>query len=353
MNRIVNWFKHQLSNPQVVFLALFLLGLVLVISYAGNTLAPVIAGIVIAYLLEGLISRLTRFGVPRLLSVWVVFLTFILFLAGILFGLLPILYNQLTEVVQQIPSILTKGQAVLINLPEDYPELISIEQIHEITAHIRTQLTDVGQTLVTSSITGAASIISIMIYVVLLPILVFFFIKDKRVILNWFQEFLPENHELAAKVWGDVDRQIANYIRGKFWEILIVWLASLITFTYLGLQYAMLLSFLVGISVLIPYVGAAVVTVPIAIIAWFQWGSTGEFVTLMVAYLVIQALDGNILVPLLFSEVVNIHPVAIIVAVLVFGGLWGVWGIFFAIPLATLVQSVIVAWPNSPGYADQ
>jgi putative permease len=352
MNRIVNWFKHQLSNPQVVFLALFLLGLVLVISYAGNTLAPVIAGIVIAYLLEGLISRLTRFGVPRLLSVWVVFLTFILFLAGILFGLLPILYNQLTEVVHQIPSILTKGQAVLINLPEDYPELISIEQIHEITAHIRTQLTDVGQTLVTSSITGAASIISIMIYVVLLPILVFFFIKDKRVILNWFQEFLPENHELAAKVWGDVDRQIANYIRGKFWEILIVWLASLITFTYLGLQYAMLLSFLVGISVLIPYVGAAVVTVPIAIIAWFQWGSTGEFVTLMVAYLVIQALDGNILVPLLFSEVVNIHPVAIIVAVLVFGGLWGVWGIFFAIPLATLVQSVIVAWPNSPGYAD-
>ena len=353
MNRIVNWFKHQLSNPQVVFLALFLLGLVLVISYAGNTLAPVIAGIVIAYLLEGLIARLTRLGAPRLLSVWVVFLTFVLFLAGILFGLLPILYNQLTDVVQQIPSILTKGQAVLVTLPEDYPELISMEQIHEITAHIRTQLTDVGQTLVTSSITGAASIISIMIYVVLLPILVFFFIKDKRVILDWFQDFLPEDHELAANIWGDVDRQIANYIRGKFWEILIVWLVSLITFTYLGLQYAMLLSFLVGISVLIPYVGAAVVTVPIAIIAWFQWGSTSEFVTLMVAYLIIQALDGNILVPLLFSEVVNIHPVAIIVAVLVFGGLWGVWGIFFAIPLATLVQSVIVAWPNSPGYADQ
>ena len=353
MNRIVNWFKHQLSNPQVVFLALFLLGLVLVISYAGNTLAPVIAGIVIAYLLEGLISRLTRVGVPRLLSVWVVFLTFVLFLAGILFGLLPILYNQLTDVVQQIPSILTKGQAVLVTLPEDYPELVSMAQIREITAHIRTQLTDVGQALVTSSITGAASIISIMIYAVLLPILVFFFIKDKRVILGWFQDFLPENHELAAKVWGDVDLQIANYIRGKFWEILIVWLVTLITFTYLELQYAMLLSFLVGISVLIPYVGAAVVTVPIAIIAWFQWGSSGEFVTLMVAYLIIQALDGNLLVPLLFSEVVNIHPVAIIVAVLVFGGLWGVWGIFFAIPLATLVQSVIVAWPNSPRYADQ
>jgi putative permease len=66
----------------------------------------------------------------------------------------------------------------------------------------------------------------------------------------------------------------------------------------------------------------------------------------MIAYLVIQALDANVLVPLLFSEVVNMHPVAIIVSVLVFGGLWGVWGVFFAIPLATLVQAVIKAWPR-------
>jgi putative permease len=66
----------------------------------------------------------------------------------------------------------------------------------------------------------------------------------------------------------------------------------------------------------------------------------------MLAYGVIQALDGNVLVPLLFSEAVNLHPVAIIVAVLFFGGLWGVWGVFFAIPLATLVKAVLYAWPS-------
>jgi putative permease len=348
MNRIVIWFKQQLSNPQVVFLAFFLIGLVLVISYAGRTLTPVIAGIVIAYLLQGLINRLTKIGLPRLLCVWLVFLGFVFFLASIMFGLLPILYNQFADVVQQIPSILSKGQAVLMRLPEQYPDLITNTQVGEVTANLRTHLTDVGQALVTNSITGAVSIITIMIYLVLLPILIFFFIKDKDIILNWFHDFLPNENELAKHVWGDVDLQIANYIRGKFWEILIVWLVTLITFTYLGLQYAMLLSFLVAISVLIPYVGAAVVTIPVAIIAWFQWGSSSEFVTLIVAYLIIQALDGNLLVPLLFSEVVNIHPVAIIVAVLIFGGLWGVWGIFFAIPLATLVQSVIVAWPQAP-----
>lgn len=66
----------------------------------------------------------------------------------------------------------------------------------------------------------------------------------------------------------------------------------------------------------------------------------------MLAYLVVQALDGNVLVPLLFSEAVNLHPVAIIVAVLVFGGLWGLWGVFFAIPLATLVKVLLVFWPR-------
>ena len=348
MDRIVNWFKHQLSDPQVVFLAIFLIVLLLVISYAGETLAPVIAGIVIAYLLEGLISRLTRIGVPRILAVWAVFLCFVIFLTSLIFGLLPVLYNQLTEVVQQIPYILSKGQAGLMTLPEKYPDLISVDQVGEMIAQARVQLTDFGQSLVKSSITGAASIITIMIYVVLLPILVFFFIKDKDRILDWFKDFLPDDHALATRVWGDVDSQIANYIRGKFWEILIVWMVTLVTFATLGLQYALLLSFLVGISVLIPYVGAAVVTIPVVIIAWFQWGSTSEFVTLVAVYLIIQTLDGNLLVPLLFSEVINIHPVAIIVAVLVFGGIWGLWGIFFAIPLATLVHSILVAWPTTP-----
>ena len=143
-----------------------------------------------------------------------------------------------------------------------------------------------------------------------------------------------------------MDRQIGNYVRGKFWEIIIIWAASFIAFSFLRLDYALLLAVLVGLSVIIPYVGAAVVTFPVLIIAWFQWGWTSDFFWLTGAYFVIQALDGNVLVPLLFSEVVNLHPIAIIVAILVFGGLWGFWGVFFAIPLATLVQAVIKSWPK-------
>src|SRR5690606_38694530 len=126
----------------------------------------------------------------------------------------------------------------------------------------------------------------------------------------------------------------------------IIWGMSYALFAVLDLQYAVLLSFLVGVSVIIPYVGAVIVTIPIEIVGYFQWGFGSEWMWLMGLYFVIQALDANVVVPILFSEVVDLHPIAIIIAVLFFGGIWGVWGVFFAIPLATLVQAVIKAWPS-------
>ena len=143
-----------------------------------------------------------------------------------------------------------------------------------------------------------------------------------------------------------MNQQVANYVRGKVIEIVVVFVASFVAFIWLELNYALLLALAVGLSVVIPYIGAVVVTLPVALIGLFQWGVGPEFMYLMIAYLVIQTLDGNVLVPLLFSEAVNLHPVAIIMAVLVFGGLWGLWGVFFAIPLATLIKAILSAWPT-------
>jgi len=170
---------------------------------------------------------------------------------------------------------------------------------------------------------------------------------------KWFVEFLPDKKKLLNHVWAEMNDQIGNYIRGKAAEIVIVGTVSYIVFLLFGLQYAVLLAAIVGFSVLVPYVGATVVTLPVALVGYFQWGWSADFAYIMLAYLVIQALDGNLLVPLLFSEAVNLHPVAIIVAILVFGGLWGFWGVFFAIPLATLVKAVVYSWPSRSGNSFQ
>ncbi|MCB1843247.1 MAG: AI-2E family transporter, partial [Halioglobus sp.] len=180
-----------------------------------------------------------------------------------------------------------------------------------------------------------------------IPMLVFFFLKDREKILAWMGGFLPTHRPLLRQIWYEMDEQVANYARGKALEVLIVGSVSYFSFVWLGLNYAALLALLVGLSVIIPYIGAALVTLPVVAVAFFQWGIGSEFYWLVGVYFVIQILDGNVLVPLLFSEAVNLHPVAIILAVLFFGGIWGFWGVFFAIPLATLIKAVLNAWPRS------
>ncbi|MCU7914775.1 MAG: AI-2E family transporter [Candidatus Thiodiazotropha sp. (ex Gloverina cf. vestifex)] len=347
MQVIADWFKRYLSDPQVVFLTLFLIIFFGVVITMGDMLAPVLASIVIAYLLEGIVSLLEKRAVPRLLSVIIVFILFMLFVALFMLGLLPLLSRQITDFVQQLPAMISMGQAALMQLPERYPELIPQTQVDQLIGQIRTEIASFGQQAVSWSLASVVGVITLIVYVILMPLLVFFFLKDKRLIIGWMVQHMPRHRSFAGTVWKDVDRQIANYVRGKFWEIVIVWAASLVTFTLLGLNYALLLAVMVGLSVIIPYIGAAVVTMPVLFVAWFQWGWGPDFIWLAVAYLVIQALDGNVLVPLLFSEVVDLHPVAIIVAILVFGGFWGFWGVFFAIPLATLVQAVLEAWPKT------
>lgn len=346
MKIISDWFRRYLADPQTVILLVLLLLGTAVVLLMGQMLTPVIAGIIIAYLLEDFVQVLQRFAVPRLPAVVIVFTAFCAFSLFLLLGLMPLLSRQLTQLVQQLPVMIVKGQDLLLSLPMKYPEFISETQVLQMIAVLKTDIAGLGQTILSLSFASVVGFITIVIYLVLVPLLVFFFLKDKDPILTWFRAFLPQDYTLAQEVWQEVDLQIGNYVRGKFWEILIVWAASVTVFAYMNLQFAMLLGLMVGMSVIVPYIGAVAVTLPVAMVAIFQWGWTPEFMWLMIAYIVVQVLDGNVLAPLLFSEAVDLHPIAIIVAALVFGGLWGFWGVFFAIPLATLVQAVLKAWPR-------
>ena len=344
---IRSWYARNFSDPQAVIL---LLGLIIVFGIVlvfGDILMPVIIAVIMAYLLEGIVGAMERYHIPRTLAAAIVLIAFLIFTLALMFGVMPLLSKQVTQLVRELPSMIAAGQDMLLELPHRYPTLFTVDQINEVIDNLRKELGSVGQAIVSFSVANVTNILVIGIYAVLVPMVVFFILKDKNIILKWMSKFLPQRTELSTAVWTEVDHKIANYIRGKFIEILIVWVVTYVTFALMGLNFAMLLSFVVGMSVIIPFVGAVVVTVPVALIAFFQWGITPQFWYLLLAYQVIQILDGNVLVPLLFSEVVNLHPLAIIVAVLFFGGLWGIWGVFFAIPLATLIQAILNAWPEA------
>ena len=344
MNVIRDWVRRHFSDPQVVILVLALSAGLLLILFFGRILAPVLASMVIAYLLEGLVSRLDRRGIRRILGVTFVFSAFMVALLILLLGLLPELYKQVVGLGKEVPGMIEKGQNQLMLLPQKYPELIATNQVQEVAAVVNKELAGMGRQMVSMSLQGILSLFTILVYLILMPLLVFFFLKDKVRIKKWFAQFIPANSRLAGQVWRDVDIQIGNYIRGKVWEIMLVWAASWVVFASLGLSFSMLVSLFVGLSVLVPYIGAAVMTFPIVVIGYFDFGVSWTLAWVLIAYGIIQLVDGNLLGPLLLSEVVNLHPVAILVAAIFFGGIWGFWGVFFAIPLATLVQSVIKAW---------
>jgi putative permease len=342
---IKNWFTRYFSDPQIIFLVLFLLAALAIVIGFNHILAPLFAAIVLAYLMEGVISKINRYIPNRLLVVIVVYIFFLTAILVTVFVFTPLLWDQATSLIKETPNNIQHGKQLLLTLPEKY-SFISDQNMIDIIVYIQTEVAVLGREILTFSLSSLQDSVTIIIYLILVPLLIFFFLKDKDLIVSWFTSFLPDERQLSRSVWVEMDLQIGNYVRGKFWEIMIVGVASYITFTLLGLKYALLISSLVGLSVVVPYIGATVVTFPVALVGFFQYGWTSDYAWLMVAYGIIQGIDGNVIVPLLFSEVVNIHPVAIIVAVLFFGGLWGFWGVFFAIPLATLINSVLHAWPD-------
>ncbi|NVK11118.1 MAG: AI-2E family transporter [Gammaproteobacteria bacterium] len=341
-----NWIDRVFSDEEAVVIAVLIVVGVLLFAWLGAYLAPVLASIVISFLLAGLVKPLERVGVPHAWSVLIVYFFFVGVLTVLVFVLIPALWAQLVALAETMPDIFSQLRKGAIDLSARYPELMSEEQLNQLFQTLSGEIGKLTQSALALSVLGLQGAFVAVIYLVLVPILVFFLLRDSHSIGDWLGGFLPKQRSRLASIWSEFLGQCGNYARGKVIEIVIVGVVSFVSFSVLGLSYAALLGLLVGLSVIIPFLGAAVVTIPVMLVAYFQFGASSELLVVFIVYQVIQFLDGNVLVPLLFSEAVKIHPVGIISAVLVFGGMWGIWGVFFAIPLATLIKALINSWPT-------
>lgn len=348
---VQGFFSRYFSDEEAVIFFILLMLSILLVYGLGQVLAPVFTAVILAYLLSPFVDRLNNLKIPHLLSVTAVCLAFFGLLVVAMLIIIPALLRQITSLVSEMPVMIRLMQDQIQALPDRFPELISSELAQQWLLGIdlrgiSQQLTGFLPRVLSFSLNTLPSAVGVLIYLIVVPLMVFFMLKDRVVLWDSFKATLPARRSLMNQIALEMNQQIANYIRGKVIEILIIGSISFVTFEMFGLNYSALLAVLVGVSVLIPYIGATIVTIPVFAIGAFQFGFTNELYYVMIAYLIIQILDGNVLVPLLFSEAVNLNPVSIIVAVLLFGGIWGFWGVFFAIPLATLVKAIFNAWPK-------
>ena len=342
MQSLLNKFiKRFFSNEESVYFAILLIFSFFFIILFGNVLLPVIISIVIAFLLNGFMTTLIKYHMSQKLSLSITLIVFFGFYLS-LFMALPSIGTEINNLLQNLPIIVSSFQQNLIEMNNYFSE----EEIDQIFANLSNQIS----VLLSSALGQLAGTVSLMfnaiLYAIMIPLMVFFFLKDKSTLLPIASIILPKENGFMQSVFAEMNAQLFNYVTGKFIEMLLVASASYILFAFLGLPYAVLIAILVGLSVIIPIFGAILVTIPVVLIGLYEWGLSENFYWLLGFYLLIQILDGNVLVPILFSTRNNLHPVVIIIAVLFFGGIWGFWGLFFAIPLATFIKAIINSWPE-------
>ena len=346
LEEINNLLRKIFSNEETLVFSMLLLSAFLILFFLGGILTPFLISIIFAYLLVGMQTRLESFGLSSIIAFIATYSFFLLLGVAMMVWLAPLLYQQLQSIVLEFPKWLNSFLIFAQDIPEKYPDLVSSDQITAFLQSLSGQISTLAQDFLKAGITGIQNTVTVAINLILLPILVFFFLYDRKKIIAGFLNILPTERMMLKNIWVEMDGQLSNYARGKSIEIVIVGSAAAILFMYFGLEYVALLSVLVGFSVLIPYLGAFIVTIPVAVIGLLQFNLTFDFWLLMGSYLALQILDGNLLVPILFSDAVKLHAVVIILAVFVFGSLFGFWGVFFAIPIATLIKAIWNAWPE-------
>ena len=344
LNKVI---KKIFSNEETIIFSFILLIFFIVISFFGSVLTPFIISIIVAYLLVGMQKKIQSYNISEKISLVITFSIFIVAGATLVIWLVPLLYTQLQAFVLDVPNLISNFRDFISDLPSKFPDLVSSDQITIFFQAVSEEISALAQNIVKTSISSIQSAITVLLYIILFPILVYFFLFDRKNIIDGFLKFIPGRRKMFTSIWAEMDIQLSNYVRGKTIEIFIVGIAAAIIFSSLGLRYSALLSVLVGLSVIIPYVGAFLVTIPVVVVGLLQFGLGTQFTILISLYLLLQALDGNLLVPIIFSETVKLHPVIIILAVFIFGSMFGFWGVFFSIPIATFIKAVWNAWPSS------
>ena len=320
--------------------------LVMIVVYLSSVYLPVLlvsAGF--AYLFLPLLKISPN--VSKNISLSIVMLVFIAFIIFMLFVFVPFTVSQLLSMLQSIPDIVVALKAVANDLLVKYPQYIDISQINVFYAKVHTWFTEHGSSGFSILLKLIPSVFSVLLFLFLLPVLVFLFLKDSEKIASWCCSLLPKGSDLIKNFFKNIDLQLGSYVKGKVVEIFIVFVVSWILFWGLGLKYSFILALIAGLSVFIPIVGAVIATVPVLFVAFWQYGLSDWFYLVVIVHLIILLIDSNVLVPWLFANRLNLHPAVIILSVLFFGELFGFWGMFFAIPLASIINLLINMWKSN------
>lgn len=296
---------------------------------------PVIISAFITYLIHPLIQKLQEHDVPRWLAVMLIFILFFGGLGIVLFNGLPRFFIQLHELAEQAPKMFQTYEQLgmkfmneVYSLPEIFHDRIE-SIIHELESFV--------DTLLEKTIDMVKTIIQSFFIFLIIPFLVFYFLKDIDTIKTVVWYFMPKKwRKHGQALIREIDRSLGQYIRGQFLVIIILCLLATSAFWLLGLPYPILLGTIVGITEIIPYFGPIIGAIPALFVAMTI--SPTMVLWVVGTIILLQLIEGSILSPFIVGKSLNIHPAVIILVLLVGGEIAGIIGMLFAVPIFAIIR---------------
>ena len=313
------------------------LAFLVILYFFGSILTPYVAGAGLAYLLDPVADWLERKGFSRLAATIIITIFALLGFFLVLFLVVPILVEQIQNLVASAPGMVESLRAWLV---ERFPDLFRADgAMRNALIMVQERIQESGLSLLNSLLASSLAVLDFVLLVVISPIVAFYLLLDWDRIIARIDGWLPLDHrETIRKISSDIDRTLAGFLRGQITVMSILGIFYAAGMALVGLNFGIVVGLFAGVISFVPYVGAALGGGIALALALFQfWGDWWWIAAVAGVFMVGQFLEGNVLTPNLVGNSVGLHPVWLMFALSAFGLMLGFVGLLIAVPTAAVI----------------
>lgn len=301
-------------------------------------LIPIVVAYFISFILHPFIENLHKKGISRTIAILIIYFIFFGGIGIAIYQYYPVALKQLEEIGNQSPKFVhmyDEWNRDIENQAEKMPSTIH-EKIDLIMIDVQDKLSNLANSVVEIM----KSIVTKSIMLLIIPFLVFYFLKDYKIFQQYFWQIIPRKwHEETKRILEEVNETLGGYIKGQFFVCFILFLMSTIIFWIVQLKYPILLGIFIGVTDVIPYFGPILGAIPAVFFA--ATVSMNKAIVTICIILILQFVESNILGPLIVGKTIRIHPVFIMLALLIGGTIGGFFGVLVAVPTLIVLKVII------------
>lgn len=351
------FYKWVLNNKAViallitllVFLTIFVFTKISflftpVLSFFAVIMLPVVMSTILYYLIKPLVDRIEKLGPNRTTSIFMVFGLVILLFVWAISGFIPMVKDQLTSFIQDLPKYVGKVNLEANKVLEN-DWLVSYKpQLQDILTTISQKALDYAQDFSKNAIDWAGNfagaVARITVAVIISPFILFYFLRDSGKMKNGLVNVLPiKIRRPVARVLGEINKQLSGYVQGQVTVAIVVGFMFSIMFSLVGLKYSITFGIIAGFLNMIPYLGSFLAMIPVVIMGMVQ--GPLMLVKVLIIFTIEQTIEGRFVAPLVLGNKLSIHPISIMFLLLTAGSMFGVWGVFLVIPVYASVKVIV------------